>query len=264
VTPGLLAPHASAADGDPGWFDWLIPPSATPAPAPSATTATPTPSPSDTGFSLPGLGKLQLGSPGPPTPPGTPKETSATCPADQLLQPGGATRPGESATDAAEVIRQCLGAAEEGIGLVSGAAPPPPAGTPKISNERLTLKATKLTMKGLSYEGLNTMQSTEGPVKVMHFAADSVEVQDLNQSNPFDGGGNVLKNIKGAAVLKGHVNLYVTSMDAKIFGLLPLKFDPKFQPPLVFEQMFFTDATTIVRLVTCDEILLPSLELKIS
>jgi hypothetical protein len=169
-----------------------------------------------------------------------------------------------SRVDYAAAMRACSVAATAG----TAAAPaddsaPPVAGAPEVSNSLSVIKASKLTMSGLTYDGLSTLQSPAGPVTVMTFGADEVDIEDIDQTYPFTGGQTEITNPGSTAVLKGNVRLYVTKLAASIFGLIPLTFTPSFQPPLVLSSMFFTDATTDVALVQCDQILLPKLALPV-
>jgi Family of unknown function (DUF6114) len=259
ATPGLLAGPASAAPASAprseGPFDWLFPPSTT-EPADPAPTPEPTP-----GLVLPTLPNLLPTLPAlPGTEPTPAPEKAVTCPSASSVK--GATSPGPAADLAAAALKACVAATGDAKKTVSKAA----AGSvPTGSNLSMTLKATKMTMEGFSYGGLATVQTSKGPVETLHFSAESIDIEGMDQTYPFDGGSNVLKNARGAATLKGNVELYVTSFKSNVFGLIPLTFSVDgLQPPLVLPSMFFTDATSIVSLVTCDQILLPDLKINIS
>lgn len=249
------------------FLDCLFP---TPTPTPSPTQS-PTPAPSlpftwpTTAPTVPGTGGGSgsggsgSGSGG-TTVPATPAD-SGSC--DTSAFPAKTSTSTKSRLDYASALQACSKAVAAGDASTKTAAAAADD-TPEISNDLTEIKASKLSMTGLAYNGIVTLQSPNGPVKVLSFSADEVDLENMDQTYPFTGGRVEINAGAQTAVLKGNVKLYVTSMASNIFGLIPLTFTPSFPPPLVFSSMFFTNAVTETALVQCDQILLPTLKLPVT
>jgi len=266
AAPGVFAGAASATARAEGPFDWLFPPAT---PTPSAPAATPAPSPTPSpGFSIPSLPDLLNPTPTPaPSAPaaGTPAPTLPTGDCSDAEDMKGTTSGGQAAIDAAAAMQACLSTAalpDDIEDILQPKDPTDPATLPTASRNPLTLKATRMEMQDFSYKGLGTINTSDGPTKVMHFSASSIKVEGMDQTYGF--GKNTVRiqdTSGGNATLKGNVELYVTSFKSNIFGLIPFEFSATgLQPPLVLPYMFFTDATSAAVFTECDQILIPKIK----
>jgi hypothetical protein len=160
------------------------------------------------------------------------------------------------ALEAAAAVRDCSAAAAEAPPKTASAAD----GTPVVSAEVSTLKATSLTMNGLSYDGITTLRSVGGPVQVLVFSLDTLDVAGMDQSYPFGGSRAVsIRNTNGDAHITGNVKLYVTKMTGSVFGLVELTFTPESPPPLIVPFLIMTNTTSEVALVQADQVRAASL-----
>jgi hypothetical protein len=159
------------------------------------------------------------------------------------------------ALEAAAAVRDCAAVAAEAPAKVASAAD----GVPVVSPEVSTLKATSLTMNGLSYDGVTTLRSTAGPVQVLAFSLDTLDVAGMDQTYPFGGHTVSITNVTGDAHITGNVKLYVTRMAGSVFGLVELTFTPESPPPLIVPFLVMTGTTSEVALVQADQVRASSL-----
>jgi hypothetical protein len=155
------------------------------------------------------------------------------------------------ALEAAAAVRACTAAAAEAPPRTASAAD----GLPVVSAEVSTLKATSLTMNGLSYDGVTTLRSLRGPVQALVFSLDTLDVAGMDQTYPFPGSRTVVLGNPGSdAHITGNVKLYVTKLTGSVFGLVELTFTPESPPPLIVPFLVMTNATSDVALVQADEV----------
>ncbi|MDT0380787.1 hypothetical protein RM572_18705 [Streptomyces sp. DSM 42041] len=127
---------------------------------------------------------------------------------------------------------------------VAGEAEQTPAMLP---NQPWTLKASSLTIRGQDYEGVFNVRTADGSTKqVLKFTADSVDIGDLHQI--VQGQDGLQYHVKAApgstsTIREGQVTLYTERLEGKLFGLIPITFDPEHPPPLNLPDVFFTDVT---------------------
>jgi hypothetical protein len=238
-------------------------------PSPTTTPAAPVPtttSPSAPIFPAPtGTTPAPGGSPAPTTPGGPGGLQLGEADAESCAASAFPSRNATSNTaklDYAAALGTCHQAVASGDAKVKAAAADD-GSTPLIANDLSHLVADKLSVDGFAYDGLSTLQTKNGPIQVMTFSADKVQIDAMSQSYPFPGGKVTVGNT-GTAVLQGHVKLYVTQMTSKVLGLIKIRFDTGFQPPLVLPSMFFTEVDTDIALVECDQILLSKLKLPVA
>lgn len=116
-----------------------------------------------------------------------------------------------------------------------------------LPNQPWTLKASSLTIRGQDYEGVYNIRTADGRTKqVLKFTADSVDIGDLHQI--VQGPDGLKYHVKAAAgststIRNGQVTMYTERLEGKLFGLIPIVFDPEHPPPLNIPDVYFTDVT---------------------
>lgn len=133
--------------------------------------------------------------------------------------------------------------------------PPCPAGHVLDENEKRAfpnqpwyLEASKLTLTGLTYEGVKRITMVNGQQKsVLKFTADSLAIKDLHQIVNSQGkqyhvtGPGTTSTVSG-----GKVTMYTEELKGKLLGVLPSTQSPTSLPPLIPGvklpiPIFFTD-----------------------
>ncbi len=116
-----------------------------------------------------------------------------------------------------------------------------------LPNQPWVLKASSLAIHGQNYEGVVNVRTANGETKqVLKFTADSIDIGDLHQITQ---GPNGLKyHVKAApgstsTIRDSQVTLYTERLEGKLFGLIPIVFDPEHPPPLNISEVYFTDVT---------------------
>ena len=117
--------------------------------------------------------------------------------------------------------------------LATAAEEPPVAAVPPV------MRADRLDMSGLAFDGVTELQTAEGPLRVLRFSMDRAVISGYQLDVP---GGAGLSG--SALTLEGSVVFYSTRFSGRLFGLLPLTFTPDFPPPLVLPEMTFTEVTS--------------------
>jgi hypothetical protein len=122
--------------------------------------------------------------------------------------------------------------------------------TPNIlANKPWMLKATRLDLHGLAYDGVVNVRTADGTVKqALKFRASGVDIKDLHQL--VDGPLGVTMHItarKGSTstIRGGEVTMYTEKLSGNLLGLVPITFTPDFPPPLTLPELFFTDVTVV-------------------
>lgn len=122
-------------------------------------------------------------------------------------------------------------------------------GIPLLPDNPWTLKATKLKLHGLQYDGIVQVRTWSGNVKdVLKFTATGIDIDDLWQI--VDGPNNTHTYVKARAgststFSNGTVTLYTESLSGNLLGLIPVTFTPKAPPPLTLPELFFTNVTVV-------------------
>ncbi|MEU7132455.1 hypothetical protein [Streptomyces sp. NPDC046261] len=135
------------------------------------------------------------------------------------------------------------------------ALPPCPAGHVLDENEKRAfpnqpwyLEASKLTLTGLTYEGVKRITMVNGQQKsVLKFTADSLAIKDLHQIVNNQGkqshvtGSGTTSTVSGA-----RITMYTEELKGKLLGVLPATQSPTSLPPLIPGvklpiPIFFTD-----------------------
>ncbi|MBO2448274.1 hypothetical protein J4573_14310 [Actinomadura barringtoniae] len=104
-----------------------------------------------------------------------------------------------------------------------------------------TLRASSLTMSGLSYDGVAELDTPSGTVRALKFSMSKAVLKNVDQTTGHGGASNSLKT--GNLTLNDGVTMYTTKMSSKLIGI-PLTFTPDSPPPLVLPYMIMTDVVS--------------------
>jgi hypothetical protein len=241
------------------------PPTPTPAPATTApaTTAPAVPVPTTTGPATGTGGGTTGGSTGSPGPtpsgggsaPGTAKETvtgvgkTTGKAVTGLTGPTATPKPSGTATGgpAATGGKQAYPCPTYDAKALAGATVEP--GIPALPDSPWILKTTKLTLYGLSYDGIVRVRTYNGTVKdVLKFTATGVDIENLHQI--VDGPENTKTHVSArdgstSTIRNGTVTMYTESLSGRLLGAIPVTFTPQAPPPLTLPVLFFTDVTVV-------------------
>jgi hypothetical protein len=118
---------------------------------------------------------------------------------------------------------------------------------------------------GLTYNGIGTVQTANGPVKVLEFTADKITILSMVTYGLTSGGKMFSDGGKGQTVIaEGNVTLRVQELKGNLLGLLPQDYTPSSPPPLpiglkVPIPLTFTDVTVTQQLLQTDTLIIPGL-----
>ncbi|GAA2144367.1 DUF6114 domain-containing protein [Actinomadura napierensis] len=221
--PGVLGLH-------------LLSPAPTPAPSASASQA-PAAAASPSATPSPSTTPSPSATPPPsatPTPTATPSPSCPEIPANTS---------GLSQDQAGKLLQELQSSKDPASCLTSGAkagAATAASGT-RVYTDAGTLRASSLTMSGLSYDGVASLPSAGGAVKALKFSMSKAVLKDVDQTATHGGVTNRIRT--GALTLSGDVVMYTTKMSSKLLGI-PLTFTPAQPPPLVLPFMVMTDVVS--------------------
>ena len=90
-------------------------------------------------------------------------------------------------------------------------------------------------MYGLTYNGVVTVDTANGPVRALDFTADSADLVSMVTWAPIGGTTtNVFNNAgPGTTTHLTGVHLHVTKLAGNMFGLIPATLTPDSPPPLI-------------------------------
>ncbi|TGB13973.1 hypothetical protein [Streptomyces sp. MZ04] len=108
------------------------------------------------------------------------------------------------------------------------------------------LEASSLTLKGADYQGVVNLTTAGGKKKqaLKYVVSKGVDIGDLHQITEGPGGRKFhLYADKGStSTMRGNpVTMLTESISGKLFGLIPITFDPEHPPPLNLPLIYFTD-----------------------
>ncbi|MCF6524955.1 hypothetical protein [Streptomyces sp. JJ36] len=115
-----------------------------------------------------------------------------------------------------------------------------------LPNQPWRLEASSLALHGLDYKGVYNVRTADGSSKqVLKFTADSVDIGDLHQIVAGDGVQYHVQAAPGSTstIRGGQVTMYTERLEGKLFGLIPIVFDPEHPPPLNLPEVYFTEVT---------------------
>ncbi|GGV42928.1 hypothetical protein GCM10010277_32260 [Streptomyces longisporoflavus] len=125
---------------------------------------------------------------------------------------------------------------------VDGKAEQTPA---PIPNQPWHLEASSLTLKGADYQGVVNLTMPNGETKQsLKYVVDSTDIGDLHQI--VDGPAGKKYHVQAekgstSTIRDGKTTMYTESISGKLFGLIPITFDPEHPPPLNIPLIYFTD-----------------------
>ncbi|MGW6268219.1 hypothetical protein [Streptomyces sp. NPDC055060] len=125
---------------------------------------------------------------------------------------------------------------------VDGKAEQTPA---PIPNQPWYLEASSLTLKGADYQGVVNLTMPNGEGKqALKYVIQNTDIGDLHQI--VDGPAGKKYHVQAAkgstsTIRGGETTMYTESISGKLFGLIPITFDPEHPPPLNIPLIYFTD-----------------------
>ncbi|WP_367045031.1 hypothetical protein [Streptomyces sp. Je 1-332] len=125
---------------------------------------------------------------------------------------------------------------------VDGKAEQTPA---PIPNQPWHLEASSLTLKGADYQGVVNLTMPNGNSKqALKYVVQNTDIGDLHQIVEGPAGKKYhVQAEKGSTstIRGGETTMYTESISGKLFGLIPITFDPEHPPPLNIPLIYFTD-----------------------
>ncbi|MGW0732793.1 hypothetical protein [Streptomyces sp. NPDC002851] len=126
---------------------------------------------------------------------------------------------------------------------VAGKDETPPA---PIPDDPWRLEASSLLLKGADYQGIVKLKTVNGKTKqVMKYVIkDGTDIGDLHQIvNGPNGTKYHIEADKGttSTIRDGETIMYTERLSGKLFGLIPITFDPEHPPPLNIPLIYITD-----------------------
>ncbi|MGW7271575.1 hypothetical protein ACWGH5_13720 [Streptomyces sp. NPDC054864] len=114
-----------------------------------------------------------------------------------------------------------------------------------IPNQPWHLEASSLTLKGADYQGVVNLTMPNGNSKqALKYVVQNTDIGDLHQIVEGPAGKKYhVQAEKGSTstIRGGETTMYTESISGKLFGLIPITFDPEHPPPLNIPLIYFTD-----------------------
>lgn len=114
-----------------------------------------------------------------------------------------------------------------------------------IPNQPWNLEASSLTLKGADYQGVVNLTMPNGKTKQsLKYVIENTDIGDLHQI--VDGPSGKKYHVEAekgstSTIRGGKTTMYTESISGKLFGLIPITFDPEHPPPLNIPLIYFTD-----------------------
>ncbi|WP_030789476.1 hypothetical protein [Streptomyces sp. NRRL S-920] len=125
---------------------------------------------------------------------------------------------------------------------VDGESEQPPA---PIPNQPWHLEASALKLTGADYQGVVNLTMPNGRTKqALKYVVQKTDIDDLHQIVEGPGGKKYhVEAAKGSrsTIRDGETTMYTERISGKLFGLIPITFDPEHPPPLNISLIYFTD-----------------------
>lgn len=133
----------------------------------------------------------------------------------------------------------------------------PDPGQPRVARpSRLT--GTKVTMVGLSYDGVVDLPAADGAIRALKFSMSRSVTDDFELRIP--GPGSKTTSLRSSALkVEGDVHFYASRFHGKLLGI-PLTFTPDSPPPLTLPIMVFGDPDIQLVYVECHTLTAPNLD----
>jgi hypothetical protein len=243
--PTKAAPATSSPAPAPAPAPALPSPTASPAPAASSPAAVSSPAPLNpvgdaVGAVVDAIGNLVGLAAAEPTP--TPSGTSAPAPAPKTVAPR-APAPRQPATTC-----QSPGGTTTKPRTLAAAADQP---TVALTAGRMT--GSKVSMSGLSFDGVVELPTRDGTVRVLQFSMASSITDDFLLRIP-EANGTTTALRSSALTVSGNVKFYASRFQGKVFGLIDMTFTPDSPPPVTVSETFFTDPDIQLVFVDCQQL----------
>jgi hypothetical protein len=138
-----------------------------------------------------------------------------------------------------------------------------PGGTVVVSDHPALLTSSKQTLKDFRYEGVVSMPTAAGSIRVLKFSLSSATNADFRLL--VDGADRPWATTANPLVVSGDVNLYTSRFSGRLLGI-PVTFTPDSPPPLALPlpngqyltvaipEIVFTDVQLNLVLITCQRL----------
>ncbi|AZM55605.1 hypothetical protein DMA15_25985 [Streptomyces sp. WAC 01529] len=107
------------------------------------------------------------------------------------------------------------------------------------------LEASALKLTGADYQGVVNLTMPNGRTKqALKYVVQKTDIDDLHQIVEGPGGKKYhVEAAKGSrsTIRGGETTMYTERISGKLFGLIPITFDPEHPPPLNIPLIYFTD-----------------------
>ncbi|MGV9884187.1 hypothetical protein [Streptomyces sp. NPDC003006] len=114
-----------------------------------------------------------------------------------------------------------------------------------IPNQPWHLEASALTLMGADYQGVVNLTMPGGRTKqALKYVVQKTDIGDLHQIVEGPAGKKYhVEAAKGSTstIRNGETTMYTERISGKLFGLIPITFDPEHPPPLNIPLIHFTD-----------------------
>lgn len=113
------------------------------------------------------------------------------------------------------------------------------------------LNASSLLLKGADYQGVVKVKTANGTVKevLKYVISGGTDIGDLHQTVIDKHAGKTYHVQAGkgttSTIKDGDTVMYTESISGKLFGLIPITFDPEHPPPLNIPLIYFTDVKVV-------------------
>ncbi|MFD4529054.1 hypothetical protein ACFWP7_35085 [Streptomyces sp. NPDC058470] len=113
------------------------------------------------------------------------------------------------------------------------------------------LDASSLLLKGADYQGVVKVKTANGTVKevLKYVISGGTDIGDLHQTVIDKHAGKTYHVQAGkgttSTITDGDTVMYTESISGKLFGLIPITFDPEHPPPLNIPLIYFTDVKVV-------------------
>ncbi|MFJ2827344.1 hypothetical protein ACIPC1_07015 [Streptomyces sp. NPDC087263] len=113
------------------------------------------------------------------------------------------------------------------------------------------LNASSLLLKGADYQGVVQVKTADGTVKkvLKYVISGGTDIGDLHQT-VIDKHADKTYHVQAgkgttSTIRDGDTVMYTESISGKLFGLIPITFDPEHPPPLNIPLIYFTDVKVV-------------------
>ncbi|BFU44490.1 DUF6114 domain-containing protein [Krasilnikovia sp. MM14-A1004] len=135
-----------------------------------------------------------------------------------------------------------------------------PDDLPDVSLNGGTLEGDSLTMYNSTYDGVTTVTTPNGPLKVLKFSMTKSVTKPF-QLTVGEAGGHTTQISSSNLTTDGNVRFYTPKFVGKLFGVIPVTFTPDSPPPLTLPVLWFTDVKIHLAYVRCDTLTADPLKL---